>query len=91
MATIKRMTAVCAFYFDIRVFLIPGRNAILASQTGEEYKSFLVLCIQSCIFMPFVIPALQVPVSRIGAVGLVALAVPFSYAHTSLRFNFKEA
>lgn len=55
------------------------------------YESFLVLCLQSCISMPFVIPALQVPVSRIGAAGLVALAVPFSYAHTSLRFNFKEA
>lgn len=47
MATIKHMTAVCAFYFDITVFLIPGRNAILASQTGEEYKSHFLCCASS--------------------------------------------
>lgn len=47
MATIKRVTAVCAFYFDITVFLIPGSNAILASQTGEEYKSHFLRCASS--------------------------------------------
>lgn len=38
------MTAVCAFYFDFTVFLIPGSNAISASQTGEECTSHFLCC-----------------------------------------------
>lgn len=43
---------------------------------------------QLCVFFVPTPPALQVPAA---AAGLVSLAVPFSYAYTSLRYNFKEA
>lgn len=79
-------------------FLCPNisafvHGAILTQVVRKISETFLMLSMESCnrLSVLFPLPALQTPVSSDRAAGLFALAVPFSYAYTSLRCNFKEA